>query len=196
MYVVVMFYYSKLTLVLTFAVKDVHKTPALDLVGWFTITPTTGPTPAQLPLHRQILEHYNEAAVLLAFHASQLNNTSSTVGKLPLTIYETVYEEENPENGDRTMEVDGQSRQMTLKFRELPYSIETGEAEMIGVDSVASGGSNATAIEQKAQPEIKFNIGSKEKGPKTEAPAVSPLSREDEDCMYNPSCIESTLASN
>lgn len=34
-----------------------------------------------------------------------------------------------------------------LKFRELAYSVETGEAEMIGVDFVAKGGGNATAIE-------------------------------------------------
>ena len=36
---------------------------------------------------------------------------------------------------------------MELRFRELPYSIETGEAEMISVDFVARGGGNATAVE-------------------------------------------------
>ncbi|WEW56549.1 hypothetical protein PRK78_001995 [Emydomyces testavorans] len=167
--------------------KDVHKSPALDLVGWFTITPSSGPTPAQLPLHRQILEHYNEAAILLAFHASELQSTSSTVGKLPLTIYESVYEEDNIGDEDKSMEIDGQVRQLTLRFRELPYSLETGEAEMISVDFVASGGGNATAIDSKALGEAKSQTKDegKETSLKKETSEVSPLSREDEDLIAN-----------
>ncbi|KMU84715.1 hypothetical protein CIHG_02499 [Coccidioides immitis H538.4] len=167
--------------------KDVHKSSALDLVGWFTITLPTGPTPAQLPLHHQILEQYNEAAILLAFHASELQDTSSTIGKLPLTIYESVYEEETMSDGDRSMEIDGQARQLALRFRELPYSIETEEAEMISVDFVASGGGNAAAIDSEVPSETKAKMKDerKERQPKKEAPEVSPLSREDEDRMRN-----------
>ncbi|EER27301.1 hypothetical protein D8B26_006650 [Coccidioides posadasii str. Silveira] len=167
--------------------KDVHKSPALDLVGWFTITLPTGPTPAQLPLHHQILEQYNEAAILLAFHASELQDTSSTIGKLPLTIYESVYEEETMSDGDRSMEIDGQARQLALRFRELPYSIETEEAEMISVDFVASGGGNAAAIDSEVPSETKAKMKDerKERQPKKEAPEVSPLSREDEDLIAN-----------
>ncbi|TPX23522.1 hypothetical protein DIZ76_012856 [Coccidioides immitis] len=167
--------------------KDVHKSPALDLVGWFTITLPTGPTPAQLPLHHQILEQYNEAAILLAFHASELQDTSSTIGKLPLTIYESVYEEETMNDGDRSMEIDGQARQLALRFRELPYSIETEEAEMISVDFVASGGGNAAAIDSEVPSETKAKMKDerKERQPKKEAPEVSPLSREDEDLIAN-----------
>jgi len=33
------------------SVKDVHKSPALDLVGWYTILPTSGPQPIHLPIH-------------------------------------------------------------------------------------------------------------------------------------------------
>jgi COP9 signalosome complex subunit 6 len=33
-----------------------------------------------------------------------------------------------------------------IKFRELAFEVETGEAEMIGVDFVATGGGNATAV--------------------------------------------------
>lgn len=44
------------------------------------------------------------------------------------------------------MDIDGAAQSKTLKFKELAYSVETGEAEMIGVDFVARGGGNATAV--------------------------------------------------
>ena len=173
-------------------VKDVHKSPALDLVGWFAITPPSGPTAAQLPIHRQILENYNETAILLAFHASDLESMSSTVGKLPLTIFESTYEGDNVENEDKSsMQIDGQQPKLSLKFRELPYSIETGEAEMIGVDFVASGAGNAAAIPadtesttEKAAAAGKGK-GKEVQGESSSAPDISPLSREDEDRMLN-----------
>ena len=45
------------------------------------------------------------------------------------------------------MDIDGAVQNKALKFRELVYTVETGEAEMIAVDFVASGGGNATAVE-------------------------------------------------
>lgn len=45
------------------------------------------------------------------------------------------------------MDIDGAVQAKSIKFRELVYSIETGEAEMISVDFVARGGGNATAVE-------------------------------------------------
>ena len=45
------------------------------------------------------------------------------------------------------MDIDGAVRAKAIKFRELVYSVETGEAEMISVDFVARGGGNATAVE-------------------------------------------------
>jgi COP9 signalosome complex subunit 6 len=45
------------------------------------------------------------------------------------------------------MDIDGAVQTKSTKFRELVYSIETGEAEMISVDFVARGGGNATAVE-------------------------------------------------
>jgi COP9 signalosome complex subunit 6 len=127
-------------------VKDVHKVPALDLVGWYTILPASGPQPIHLPIHRQILDSYNESAILLGFHPTAVLEGSAG-GKLPLTIYESNYEpEESPtESGEDKEMQDGES-QLGLKFKELPYSVETGEAEMISVDFVARGGGNATAV--------------------------------------------------
>ncbi|OJD25001.1 hypothetical protein ACJ73_03633 [Blastomyces percursus] len=180
--------------------RDVHKDPPLDLVGWFTLAPPTGPTATQLPIHQHILQKYNETAVLLAFDPSGLENgTSHATGKLPLAIYESTYEEDNNAgDGDKSMQVDGQQPSLGLRFRELPYAIETGEAEMISVDFVARGGGNATAI-QASDASPKPSAGSTKKpvvGKKagaTSAPLgkisvvdeVSPLSKEDEDLIAN-----------
>lgn len=132
--------------------KDVHKAPALELVGWFTTAPTTGPEPQHASIHQQILNGYNETAILLAFHPSAVLKKEAVGGRLPLTIYESVFESRRSEcqgAGDSTMEIVGgdaaHSSQLDLRFRELPYSIETGEAEMISVDFVARGGASFTA---------------------------------------------------
>lgn len=62
------------------------------------------------------------------------------------------------------MEVDGAAQSKALKFRELVYSIETGEAEMIGVDSVARGGGPATAVEGTKTEASKPEVEKKKKG--------------------------------
>ncbi|MCJ1424565.1 hypothetical protein MMC29_002453 [Sticta canariensis] len=134
--------------------KDVHKVPALELVGWFTTAPPSGPESQQLPIHQQILRDYNETAVLLAFHPSGVSRGAAVGGKLPLTVYESVYESGKAEakaGGGGAMEIEDQQAtqgsQLDLRFRELPYSVETGEAEMISVDFVARSGGTATAAE-------------------------------------------------
>jgi COP9 signalosome complex subunit 6 len=48
------------------------------------------------------------------------------------------------------MDIDGAKQAKSIKFKELVYSIETGEAEMISVDFVARGGGNATAVQGSA----------------------------------------------
>lgn len=134
--------------------KDVHKVPALDLVGWFTTSPATGPESQHVPIHQQILRDYNETAVLLAFHPSGVSRGASVGGELPLTIYESVHETGKAEAqvlGGGPMEIEDQQApqgsQLDLRFRELPYSVETGEAEMISVDFVARSGGIATIAE-------------------------------------------------
>ncbi|KKY15247.1 putative cop9 signalosome subunit 6 [Phaeomoniella chlamydospora] len=134
--------------------KDVHKQPSLELVGWFTVAPESGPLPVHLPIHRQIL-NYNESPVLLAFHPSALATIgSNTTGKLPLTLYETTEDAEStPNNGGKrkdssAMQLDSDEPEPSpLRFRVLPYTVETEETEMIGVDYVAKGGGNASAID-------------------------------------------------
>ncbi|KAA6411447.1 MAG: cop9 signalosome subunit 6 [Lasallia pustulata] len=179
--------------------KDVHKSPALDLVGWFTIAPTSGPQPQHIPIHRHIVHHYNESAVFLTFHPSMVLEGGTVGGKLPLSIYESLYERDSStaqagEDGDKPMQVDGEEGPLNLRFRELPYSVETGEAEMISVDFVARGGGNATAVDgttkksgkgQASQAPVGNGKG-KEPEPKKEVNGVddsSILSPEDEELI-------------
>ncbi|KAK6505795.1 hypothetical protein TWF481_007686 [Arthrobotrys musiformis] len=112
--------------------KDVH--PTLDFIGHFTYLPPPPnhlPRQLQLNIQTQLLTH-NESLIFLALHPAALS--TSTGGKLPLTIYESVYEEE----GDTP-----ETKVLKMKFTELDYTVETGEAEMIGVDQVAKGPLNA-----------------------------------------------------
>ncbi len=175
--------------------KDVHQQPLLELMGWFTTAPVTGPEAVHVGIHQQVLHTYNETAVLLAFHPSSVLEGAAVGGKLPLTIYESVYE--TSEGGDRRMDIDGQDAPLEIKFRELPYSVETEEAEMISVDFVARGGGNATAVDGTVKKGTKGQasqtpvgeIDSKGKAPAKESKVVddsSILSGEDEERMLSP----------
>jgi COP9 signalosome complex subunit 6 len=91
----------------------------------------------------QVQTEYNiESAPLLLFHPEMVDESSGAAGKLPLTLYETVWTSDSS-----SMDVDGGERNQSLKYREVRYTVETGEAEMISVDFVARGGGNATAVD-------------------------------------------------
>lgn len=130
--------------------KDVHKQPALDLVGWFTLGPRSGPAPHVLPIHTRISELYTEAPLLVLFHPEEAFSEATAAGKLPLTIYEPISENVTTDPNDKAMDIDGAVQAKSTRFKELVYTIETGEAEMISVDFVARGGGNATAVEGSA----------------------------------------------
>ena len=105
-----------------------------------------------LPIHTYLLSEHNESSLLLGFHPEEAVDHSAG-SKLPLTIYESIYEVDEPKGGDQ-----GEDKEMRdgepplkLKFRELPYSVETGEAEMISMDFIARGAGNATVSEQRDQ---------------------------------------------
>ncbi|KAJ4346042.1 hypothetical protein N0V95_005775 [Ascochyta clinopodiicola] len=127
--------------------KEVHKQPQLDLVGWFTLGPASGPSPHVLPIHSRITELYNDSPILLLFHPESTFTEATAAGKLPLTLYESLSENSPSDPNDKAMDIDGAVQAKSTKFRELVYSVETGEAEMISVDFVARGGGNATAVE-------------------------------------------------
>ncbi|GAP82630.1 putative signalosome subunit [Rosellinia necatrix] len=131
--------------------RTIHSSPQLDLVGWYTLFPRSGPTPNILAIHEWILDVHNESSLLLGFHPEE-SVKHDAGSRLPLTIYESNYEAEelkNEQGEDREMR-DGEPP-LKLRFRELPYAVETGEAEMISMDFVARGAGNATAVEPRAQ---------------------------------------------
>ncbi|KAI1775172.1 hypothetical protein F4818DRAFT_40777 [Hypoxylon cercidicola] len=156
--------------------KAIHNSPQLDLVGWYTVLPKSGPTPSILPIHSWILSEHNESSLLLAFHPEEAVQHSAG-SKLPLTVYESNYEADEPkaEQGEDKEMRDGDPP-LKLKFRELPYSVETGEAEMISMDFVARGAGNATVVEPR---EAKTATQSTtETDPKGKQPAKVPEARD------------------
>ena len=158
--------------------RDVHKAPALDLVAMFTLGPVEGPQEVHLPLLRQVQElTATEGIMLLLFHSELVDQLQG--GKLPISLYETVHEQEG--------------EHMQMKFKALSYEVETGEAEMIGVDFVAKGGGNATAVpkqevveaaESSKKEKGKGKGKAKEKDEETNGDAgLSALSPEDEELI-------------
>ncbi|EXJ80223.1 hypothetical protein A1O1_08365 [Capronia coronata CBS 617.96] len=128
--------------------KDVHKSPALEFVGWYTLCPQDGPLPELIPLQRQAITFYNDSTILLTLHPELINDPSTTTGKLPITIYESVVDAEQPKD-DESMQVDGEESS-AIKFRQLPYTIDTDETEMIAIDYVAKGAGSAAALDEAA----------------------------------------------
>ncbi|KAK3390326.1 hypothetical protein B0H63DRAFT_111513 [Podospora didyma] len=132
--------------------KQVHKAPPLDLVGWYSVMDKTGPSPLYLPIHNQIISQ-NESAVLLGLHIHEIGQPGAGES-LPLTIYESTLEavEDTPKDeshGEDKVMKDSEAavKQLTLKFRELPYGTEIGEAEMISMQFIREGGAYATAAD-------------------------------------------------
>lgn len=91
--------------------------------------------------------------MLLLFHPQTILDGTLTGGKLPISIYESYYEP-GSENADKGLQVDGwaMGRQLQMRFRQLPFEVETGEAEMIAVDFVAKGSGSATVHNSVAPP--------------------------------------------
>ncbi|KAK0643425.1 hypothetical protein B0T16DRAFT_430034 [Cercophora newfieldiana] len=127
--------------------KLVHKSPQLELVGWYSLVSKTGPTPLHLPIHHQIIAQ-NESAILLGFHVEDVLHPVAG-DPLPITIYESNMEaddapKEDAGGEDKEMKDSEAMTKMTLKFRELPYTTETGEAEMIAMQFIREGAANAS----------------------------------------------------
>lgn len=88
--------------------------PDLDFLGWYGIG--EAPTPRDIRLHKQVCE-INESPVFL------LLNPQNRQSRLPLSMYESVVDL-----------VDGEA---TLLFSPVSFSLETEEAERIGLDHMA-----------------------------------------------------------
>ncbi|KEF61779.1 uncharacterized protein A1O9_03349 [Exophiala aquamarina CBS 119918] len=126
--------------------RDVHKAPALDFVGWYTLFPEFGPSPAIVALQRQAITFLNDSAILLALHPEAIAQASTVNARLPVSIYEGLDEVEHQKD-EASMQVDGEESALSeIKFRSVPYTIETDETEMIAIDYVAKGAGSAAAV--------------------------------------------------
>ena len=77
-------------------------------------------------------------------HPEAFEPTQGVNQKLPISIYESVLEAESSKD-EGSMQVDGDETS-DLKFRPIPFTVETDEAEMIAIDYVAKGAGSAAAI--------------------------------------------------
>ncbi|KAJ5702447.1 hypothetical protein N7488_009995 [Penicillium malachiteum] len=167
--------------------KDVHKAPPLELVGWWSTSPVTGPDASHLPVHRQLLQDYNESAIFLAFHPSQLQASESHNAKLPLTIYESVLEGGNANDASKDMQIDGEESVPGLRFRELRYSVETEESEMIGVNTIVQNSGTAAAETNmtSSNTAASSNDQQTKRAKKSAAKSTSGLTQEEEELIGN-----------
>ncbi|TQV93150.1 hypothetical protein V2A60_003535 [Cordyceps javanica] len=174
----------------------VHKDRHLDFVGWYTLLPADGPTPTILPIHNQILQGWNESAILLGFQPQEIL-CHSVGGKLPLTIYESNYEadESRTDHDGEDKKMDDGEPPLRLRFREVPYSVETDETEMISMNYIASGGGNAAAVASKdAQPSRSVESNGKGKRRLVESEEAADIIHEDESGVTLTREEEETLA--
>lgn len=172
--------------------KDVHRAPAIDLVGWFTAFSRNGPPVGILPAHEYILRQ-NESALLLAFHPSEVRAPDAT-GKLPVTIYETVQETEagHPPTKTNESEEEDQSEPLwSQKFLPIEFTVDSGEAETIAIDFAATGAGHASkrantltydGTQTQTQPGL-TNGGPASQQTRGQSDTQSHLSPEDEDLI-------------
>lgn len=174
--------------------KDVHKDPPLDLVGWWMISDSSGPGSELLGIHKHILHAFNETSLVLTFHPEAagrkaLEQSNVKLGtKLPLTIFETVYERpKGDSDGDAIMKDDGQTKieqEMDMKFAAVPYEVVTGEAEMIAMDFVAKGSGNATAVMTSTDTTPSNTKGKGKSKEMEESKPINPLSPQEEESKF------------
>ncbi|KZS96106.1 hypothetical protein SISNIDRAFT_451786 [Sistotremastrum niveocremeum HHB9708] len=100
--------------------------PALEFIGWYTVAPI--PTAKHISLHEQFLP-YLPTPLLLILQPSKLDASAQS---LPLKAYEP------------TIEI--KDRKSRSVFVEVPFSMETGEAERIAVDWTVKGAEGGTSL--------------------------------------------------
>ncbi|CAK5280085.1 unnamed protein product [Mycena citricolor] len=109
--------------------------PSLEFIGWYTVT--SKPTARHIALHEQFTG-YCSTPLLLTLQPSATLATSDAHGQtLPLKAYEP------------TIEL--RDRKSRSVYIEVPYNVETGEAERIAVDWTARGGGSGTSLESHLQ---------------------------------------------
>lgn len=80
---------------------------------------------------------------MLAIHPREFKEADSAKAKLPISIYESITEGE-ASAGENAMQID--SSETGLRFRPVPFTIDTDETEMIAINYVAKGAGGAGAV--------------------------------------------------
>ncbi|KAL4068255.1 hypothetical protein V8B97DRAFT_1918759 [Scleroderma yunnanense] len=120
-----------MSFVLTVTDKQVF--PSLEFIGWYTVVSTV--TSRHITLHEQFTG-YCSTPLLLVLQAG--SSTSDVTGQaLPFKAYEP--------------SVEIRDKKTRSVFIEVPYKVETGEAERIAVDWTARGGGGRTSLESHLQ---------------------------------------------
>ncbi|KAF8971424.1 COP9 signalosome subunit 6 [Flammula alnicola] len=110
--------------------------PSLEFIGWYTITPK--PTARHIALHEQFTGYCSTPLLLILQPSLALvSSTDVNAQTLPFKAYEP------------TIEL--RDRKSRSVYIEVPYNVETGEAERIAVDWTARGGGSGTSLESHLQ---------------------------------------------
>ncbi|KAG2023868.1 COP9 signalosome subunit 6 [Coprinopsis cinerea AmutBmut pab1-1] len=104
--------------------------PSLEFIGWYTVAPK--PTARHIALHEQFTGYCSTPLLLLLQPSLSLGGGVNSQ-TLPFKAYEP------------TVEI--KERTSRSVFVEVPYNVETGEAERIAVDWTARGGGSGTSLE-------------------------------------------------
>ena len=123
--------------------------------------------PEHALVHKQLTTLYAENGVMLGVHPAAFNAMEGTKARLPISMYESTTESEQPA-AEGAMQVDG-SEAAHLRFRPVPFAIETDETEMIAINYVAKGAGSAAALSQAPQAASKKAEDMKEASGKTKA---------------------------
>lgn len=139
-----------LSLLIQTICTDKQVFPSLEFIGWYTVTPR--PTARHITLHEQVRANmqcclfvrltnsqftgYCSTPLLLILQPSLALISSSDVNAqtLPFKAYEP------------TIEL--RDRKSRSVYIEVPYNVETGEAERIAVDWTARGGGSGTSCKR------------------------------------------------
>ncbi|KAI0257351.1 COP9 signalosome subunit 6 [Lactifluus subvellereus] len=108
--------------------------PSLEFIGWYTVA--SHPTSRHIALHEQF-STYCSNPLLLILQPIHTPGINVTPGHLPIKAYEP------------TIEI--RDRSSRSVYIEASFTVETGEAERIAVDTTARGGERGTSLESHLQ---------------------------------------------
>ncbi|KIK05552.1 hypothetical protein K443DRAFT_675110 [Laccaria amethystina LaAM-08-1] len=110
--------------------------PSLEFIGWYTVAPK--PTTRHIALHDQFTGYCSTPLLLILQPTlAMISSTDVNAQTLPFKAFEP--------------SIEIRDRKSRSVYIEVPYNVETGEAERIAVDWTARGGGSGTSLESHLQ---------------------------------------------